>query len=110
MIIWRGAGIVVPGLAFVILFLTSLAASLLFKDDNYFATHGWIRLVACWITAFVVRYVGVTLDKKEGRVVVDKQTGEELVLKPHHDFFFIRLEYWAWIFVALGVVLLFVKI
>jgi hypothetical protein len=109
-IIWRGAGIVVPGLAFVVLLLTSLVVSLLFKDDNYFGTHGWPRLVACWITAFLLRYVGMTLDKKETRVVVDKQTGEELVLKPHHDFFFIKLEYWAWILFVAGIVLLFVKI
>ena len=110
MLIWRGAGVVVPGLALVILFLTSLSVSLLFKDDNYFATHGWPRLVGCWITAFLVRYVGTTLDKREARVVVDKETGKELLLKPHHDFFFIKLEHWAWILFAAGIIFPFVKL
>lgn len=63
-----------------------------------------------WITGFLVRYVGVTLDKKEGKVVVDKETGKEFVLKSHHNFFFIRLEYWAWILFAAGIVLALVKI
>ena len=110
MLVWRGAGVVVPGLTFVIVFLTSLAASLIFKDDNYAATHGWVLLVGFWISAFVVRYAGRTLDKKEGRIVIDERTGKESLSRPHHDFFFIRLEYRAWVLLGAGIVICFVKI
>jgi len=40
-------------------------------------------------------FIGRRLNGGEGRVLVDPRTGEQVVLKRSHDFFFIKMEYWS---------------
>jgi len=40
--------------------------------------------------------------------MAEKGTGREVLLKPSHSFFFIRMEYWGPMLFALGVIFLFV--
>jgi hypothetical protein len=37
-------------------------------------------------------------------VLIDKATGEEVVLKPKHSLFFVPVELWPVVFVALGLI------
>ena len=57
----------------------------------------------------IVLLIGKHLDKKEGRVLIEKETGKEVVLKAEHSLFFIKLEYWGYILFVLGVIFFFVK-
>jgi hypothetical protein len=41
-------------------------------------------------------------------VFLDPETGQQVILKPKHEIFSIRMEYWATIFIVAGVTLLFV--
>lgn len=52
--------------------------------------------------------MGAYLNRKQGKVMIEKETGREVILKPDHSFFFIRMEYWGPLLLALGVVFLFV--
>ena len=40
------------------------------------------------------------------RTMVNKHTGEEMVLKGNHSLFWIKLQYWGYIFSALAIVFL----
>jgi hypothetical protein len=108
MLIWSGAGAVVIVMAFVSFVMTEIATESIFKDESYYQTHGWPKLIASWLLALMSWVVGQYLNKKETRYLIDKMTGEEVVLKPNHTFFFIKVEYWGVIFFILGFFLLFV--
>ena len=109
MIIWKGAGFIVAVVAFLMLLVTELSVEAFFGDDKYYQTHGWPKLVAFFIAGCIVFFIGKYLNRKKGRVLIDKETGKEVALKSAHSLFFIDVEYWSYILFALGVVFLFVK-
>ncbi len=38
--------------------------------------------------------------------MVDKQTGQEVMIRPNHSLFFIKMQYWAFIIGGLGLILM----
>ena len=108
MIIWKGAGFIVAVVAFLMLLLTEFSVEKLFADEKYYQTHGWPKLVALFIAGCIVLLIGKYLNKKEGKVLIEKDTGKEVVLKAEHSLFFINVEYWSYILFVLGFVFLFV--
>ena len=54
---------------------------------------------SCW---FLGRYV----NRRPPRVVMNRETGREDLVKPNHHLMFIKLEYWGPIFFAIGVALI----
>jgi hypothetical protein len=109
MIIWSGLGFVVAIIGFGCLLLTEVITRSSFHSDTYFQTHGWPKLAALWIAAALVYAVSLWLNRAPGRVMIDKATGEEVVLKKNHSLFFIRVRYWPYILLGLGVVFFFIK-
>jgi hypothetical protein len=108
MLIWRGAGAAVIVIAIAAFVMSEIVTESIFKDESYYQTHGWPKLLACWIAAILSWYLGQYLNQKQGRILIDKNTGEEVFLKPHHSLFFIKVEYWGPVFFILGFILLFV--
>jgi hypothetical protein len=43
----------------------------------------------------------------EQRTFIDKATGQEVVMKPKHDLFFIPVKYWSFVLAAVGVFVFF---
>jgi hypothetical protein len=109
MIIWTGVGFIVAVVAFLMLVLTEFSVEALFRDESYYQSHGWPKLLAFAVAGFIVLVLGKLLNKKEGKVLIEKETGKELVLKKKHSLFFIDIEYWGYILFALGLVFLFIK-
>jgi hypothetical protein len=107
MIIWSGMGGIVIVIAAITLVLTELSVRFVFRDENYYQAHGWPKLLALWAAGLLTWLLSRYLNQKQARVLIDKETGEEVVLKPKHSLFFIRLEYWVYIFFALGIVFFF---
>jgi hypothetical protein len=108
MIIWKGAGFIVAVVTFLILLLTEISVEALTRDDSYYQKHGWPKLAGFTIAGCLVMLIGRYLNKREGKVLIEKETGKEVVLKSEHSLFFINVEYWSYILLALGVVFLFV--
>jgi hypothetical protein len=108
MIIWQGAGFIVAVIAFAMLVLTELSIESLFADEKYYQTHGWPKLLALALAGFIVLLIGKYLNRRGGKVLIEKETGKEVVLKSRHSLFFINVEYWGYILIALGVIFLFV--
>jgi hypothetical protein len=109
MIIWKGAGFIVAVVTFLILVLTELSVEALFKDETYYQKNGWPKLLALFLAGYIVLLIGKYLNKKEGKVLIEKETGKEVILKAEHSLFFINVEYWGYILFILGVIFFFVR-
>lgn len=105
MIIWSRFGIFAPIIAFASLVLTEYSVEMLFDDQNYYQEHGWPKFLALLIAGSLCFSLGQALNKKKSKIYIDKETGEEIVVKKRHTFFFISIEYWAIIFPILGMAL-----
>lgn len=103
MIIWSGLGVVVVA----IVFLTSLAANLLTNaithDPTYYDTHEWPLAVSLLVSAAITWAYGAYLQSKPGRIVIDKETGQETQLKRDHRLFFIPMKWWGPILALIGI-------
>ena len=96
MIIWSGLGFVVALIGAVCLMAMDALTGALFNDANYFATHGWPKLVALAAAGGLTFLFARFLDKRP--------------VKRRHSLFFIPVKYWAPLLVVLGGVLMFVKV
>ena len=106
MLIWQGLGFLVP----VILMAVTAAAQWLtdsWLGGGYYDGHGVPQLFATALAAALVTAIGLYLRGRGQRLVVDKQTGQDLVLRRRHTLFFIPMEFWGPILLAVGVVLAF---
>jgi hypothetical protein len=107
MIIWSGLGCLVAVIAFLMLLLTEYVTETVFRDDSYYQNHGWPKLLALALAGAVVWFLGTYLNQKQGRVLIDKESGREFLSKPDHSLFFIRMEYWGPILLVIGILCLF---
>ena len=107
MIIWRGWGIIV----FFVVFASSLVAQVLTNtltgSGAYWKEHGWPFACALACSGAVIWLIDQRLSRGRDRTLVDVQTGERVVIRRAHDFFFLRLRWWGVICVVLSVMLLF---
>ena len=94
MVIWSGKGVLSVVVLLVALLITTVAL-----PDNFNIALG----IACMIAAIFSWYFGRKWNSAEGKAVIDKETGEEILLKRKHSMFWISMEYWGVIFGILGV-------
>lgn len=109
MIVWRGYGILVVLLAVLGMVLGQLGVEAMGAalPEAYRPGGGFIGML---LAAALVYGLHRLIDAKQPpRVLVDKETGQEMVFKPKHDLFFIPVKYWSFVLIALAVVLLFQK-
>lgn len=102
MIIWDGLGFLVAVITFGCLLAMELIVESAFHDDRYYQGHGWPKLLGFVVAAALVGVLGLLLRRRQGRVLIDPQTGGEVIVGRHHTLFFIPVEYWAPILVATG--------
>jgi hypothetical protein len=109
MIVWQGMGFIVIIIAFGCCLLLDFLTGKAFLDRGYYAAHGWPKLLALWLAAAITWALSRYAMKKEGRVLIDKYTGEEVIFRPQHSLFFINIAHWAYILFAAGIVFFFVR-
>jgi len=106
MIIWSGFGFLAPLMWFGILILTQFGIDAAMGPDTY-TGNGWPKLVAGVVAGIAIWFAGAGLNGGPGKVFIDKETGKEVVHKKNHTFFFIPFQYWAFISVAIGILMMF---
>lgn len=105
-IIWRGYGFLVPIITIVVVGLVSVVTGAIF---NHVPLLG--MCLGTLAAAAAVWFVGNKLNNPaKARVMIDKQTGQEFLLKQNHSLFFIKMQYWAYPIALIGIVLLFTLI
>ena len=108
MLVWSGLGFLVPVVAFGCLMATELLVEAAFHDDRYYQAHSWPKLVGFVASAAIACVVGRSLKRRLGRVLVDPETGEEVVVGGDHTFFFIPVAYSPPILLVVGLIFAFV--
>lgn len=95
MIIWSGKGV---------LAVLVLLVALLITTQIWSASHEFdIALGAALILAAVFSwFMGRKWNSAEGKVFIDKESGQEMMVKPNHSIFWIKMEYWGVIFALMG--------
>lgn len=102
MVIWQGFGIIIP---FVVVLMTQ---GLIFVADGlggpgtYDGNPLW-GATALGLSAILITTLGMYLRRRGARVVIDKETGQELVLRSRHSLFFVPMEYWGGLLIVGGI-------
>lgn len=103
MLIWRGYGIVVPLIVFLVcLGMEYILDTSFFK--GYYSLQKWPMSLALFIAAIPIWFLGRYLNKNSERILLDPKTGEDVRVVSTHSLFWIRVEYWAPILIMLGVI------
>ena len=104
MVIWSRLGFLV-GLVLLLLIVGTNALADLIWGAGYSNDHTWPAAVAFILTGVISWFLGKFLNKPSGRVMIDKETGEEVTIKDSaHSFFFIPVQFWGPIFVVIAIV------
>lgn len=103
MLIWRGWGIAVVLLGFGALLGAQLLIDALAGRGTYSRDSSLFGGPALALGGVVIFFLGRWLnDPRRARVLVDKQTGEEVLDRPRNDFFFFPMEWWGLALVLIG--------
>jgi hypothetical protein len=101
MIIWKGYGFLVLIIALAIGALFSFVFSAIGFGEDLGAAVGAL------ISSIVIWFVGLKFNTpQQTRTFIDKKTGQEVVMRPDHSFFFIKMQYWAFIVGSIGLIML----
>lgn len=101
MIIWKGYGILVLIIAAAIgALFHSIFAGIGSNGDLGAAIGIILAGIAIW-------YAGNWFNAPEkGQTFIDKKSGREVLIKPDHSLFFIKMQYWAFIVGGIGLMML----
>ena len=102
MFFWSGLGFLVPLLAFACFLLMEVAVEGATGDTNYYQARLWPMAAAFALAALFVGVLANRLDRRQARTLVDEATGERVVLRTSHTFFFIPVRYWSGILLVTG--------
>jgi hypothetical protein len=98
MIVWRGWGF----LAFVIPLglgtLVEQAGKAMLDDGAWYFQSGFC------VSLPIVWFLGRWLNNKPEKILIDPGSGEQVVLRGGHSLFWIPLQYWAFVGLAMMVV------
>jgi len=102
MIVWRGWGILVIVIAALSQGLVQLIGQSLDLQENILVLIGFL------LAAPIIWWLGKRFNQpKEQVYIVNKETGVAVEYTPQHSLFWIKMEYWAIILPAIGVIALF---
>jgi len=109
MIIWSGWGFLVA----IIVIINTLLGKVIFgsitRDTTYFQDHSWPMAVMLIISGVMSWYLGKYINKPNGKVYIDAETGEKVMFNKKHSLFFIKMEYWGPILGVIAIVTLFTR-
>jgi hypothetical protein len=102
MIIWKGFGILAIIIPVFISWIISLLVDIVL-GEGYSHSHIYIISVSILISAVVVWYVGKKLNTQPGEILINPEDGETVEIKKCHTFFWIPLQWTAFIIGAMGI-------
>ena len=96
MIVWTGHGYFVAVLVFGMSLVMEFVTENIFQDENYYQQQAWPLAVALTIAGAISYFIGVRLNRRGERRLIDPETNEEVVLAgSSHTLFFIKMHWWA---------------
>ena len=105
-IIWSGKGFLVAVFIFGFSLIANLITNSVTGSGMYWKAHKWPFAVSLFVSALACWFVGRLLQNGKARVLIDRETGEEVVLKKSHTLFFIPVIFWSPILAGFGLIAL----
>ena len=99
---WSGYGFLVPLVTFACALLTEMGVEALFKDPEYYQTHGWPLGLGLVLAAAALYALSERFGRVPTRVLLDEATGERVEMRRRHSFFFVPMKGWAIVLIVLG--------
>jgi len=103
-VIWKGRGVLIIFIVIAACLLMNGVTGSVFHDNDYFQKHGWPKLAALWLAGATTWTLGNYLNTRPAKVMIEKATGKEVILRPEHSFFFVKMEYWGPGLFLLGII------
>jgi len=102
MIVSKGFGILGVAIPLGYIFAVKYVTDKIF-GEAYYEKEGWTFALALFLSAITVYIAGRKLNKNNTRILIDKETGEEVKIVNSHSLFWIPLQYWGFILFAFAV-------
>jgi hypothetical protein len=109
-VIWQGFGILAGVIPIGLGILAAFAADKL-GGPGTIETHGRLIYGCCLlISAGLLHLLSERLSRRPKRVLVDKETGQDVILEEHHAMWFVPLRAWAFLYGVGGAVLILIAV
>ncbi|MDX8379159.1 MAG: hypothetical protein R8K48_03815 [Gallionella sp.] len=102
MVVWKGWGI----LALIMPLIMSLSVGSTldaYYGEDFYKNSAWAMPLVLGIAAIVVFILGNKINRKPGKIVIDPENNERIELKTTHSMFWIPLQYWSLIILAIAI-------
>lgn len=104
MIIWSGFGYLTILIPIAVIWVSRILLEPVLGGSLNYDMAKWPLFIALVISSVILFFVDKKLEKEKGRIVIDKATGKEIVLKRKNAMFFIDIKYWPYIITVLGII------
>ena len=107
MIIFHGWGILTVAIVVILGGAVTVTSAMALDAAGLHEFSGIGLALGLFVAAAVNWYAGRRLNGDPGRELVDRATGETVVLRRSHRLFFIPMQWWSLVMVGLGLVALY---
>lgn len=104
--IWSGLGFLVVVFTFGSSLIANLICNSVTGSEAYWNAHKWPLAVSLFLSAAVCWFVGRFFHSRKAQVLVDPNTGKEVVLRKSHSLFFIPMMWWGPVLAVCGLIAL----
>lgn len=105
MVFWSGYGFLVIAILWGNLILIELVSEFIAKSDEFYQENSnLLATMGATVSAIEIYLLGTWLNTRKAKRYIDTETGKEMIMKHSHSLFFIRMEYWGGIIVALTII------
>jgi len=101
MLVWKGWGLAIVGFIFLFVLPVEILVENYLGVGQYKAL-AWPIPLAILLSAIPTTFVGMKLNNKATRVLVDEETGERFEVKPDNSLLWIPMQYWGIILIAIS--------
>lgn len=92
MLIWSGLGFCVFVIMFGCSFIMEFLVESITGNNDFYQQESWPLAIALTLAGVTCWFLGKYLNKNGEQILIDKETGEEIILKnARHRFFFIKM-------------------
>jgi hypothetical protein len=97
--------VIVIGFSLVMALITRTVTG----GDKYWDAHKWPFALSLVLSGLTCLFVGNIFRNRNARALIDPKTGEEVVLRESHTFFFIPIIWWGPILIVCAIITLVVE-
>lgn len=105
-LVWQGLGAFALAIPFLMVVVAFLAVTAIFGAETASRFGAAVSGAALLASSAILWTMAKRLAARPVRTLVDKETGEEVVLREQHTMFWIPIRYWAIFYAGLGAIVL----